>query len=252
MKKATLIFLSFLFALVVAGQKSNDSKRIAIQLTETTVVKDTTGNVYPFSIWSPLRVTGRYTFRPETPNDPNTAFFIIRLSDEEYEKRIASLPKPRESSNFQTGAKFSYFKTSDIDGNKLSSKNLKGKILVLNYWFINCPPCRMEIPELNKLTEQYKNDSSVVFVAVALDEKYDLKKFLKTSPFKYTIVDDGRNVAREYNINSYPTNVIIDQEGKIFFHSTGYSMNIAYWINKSIDELKKQAKEKKDVATAPQ
>lgn len=252
MKSAILTLLSLLLLFTVSGQKSNDPKKTVIQLTETTIVKDTTGTVYPYVVWNQLRISGRFKFKVENPDDPNTAFIIIRMSDEEYEKRIASLPKPRESSNFQTGAKFSYFKTSDIDGNKLSSKNLKGKILVLNYWFINCPPCRLEIPELNKLTEQYKNDSAVVFVAVALDEKYSLKKFLKTSPFRYAIVDNGRYIADEYRINSYPTNVVIDQEGKIYFHSTGYSMNIAHWINKSIDELKKQAAEKKDVAITAQ
>lgn len=184
-------------------------------------------------------MTGRYKLKAEKPGDPASAFIIVRLGDEEYEKRMADLPKPKESKYFKTGSPFSYFKATDLEGNKFSSKNLKDKILVLNFWFINCPPCKLEIPELNKLVEQYKNDSTVVFIAVALDEEYQLKKFLKTSPFFYSIIDNGRFLAQKYSITSFPTNVIIDKNGTIAFHSTGLSMSTAYWINKIIAELKK-------------
>ncbi|HEX7845717.1 MAG TPA: TlpA disulfide reductase family protein [Chitinophagaceae bacterium] len=251
MKTITLTFFSLLFAITVAAQNNSTAKQVPIQLTETTMVKDTVGTVYPYTVWRQLMATGRYSIKPEKPQDPATAFIIIRLTDEQYEAKMTTLPKPKESAYFKTGEKFHYFKTSDIDGNKISNKTLAGKILVLNYWFINCPPCRLEIPELNKLAEQYKNDSSVVFIAVALDTKSDLKHFLKTSPFKYSIVDDGRFIANEYRVTAYPTNVIIDHEGKVYFHSSGFASNMVYWLEKSINEIKK-GMPKKDMAVASQ
>ena len=95
--------------------------------------------------------TGRFTISPENPKDENSAFILIRLSDEDYEKRISSMPKPAESKFFRTGTEFTHIKARDIDGNKINTKNLLGKTIVLNFWFINCPPCRMEMPDLNKL-----------------------------------------------------------------------------------------------------
>ena len=53
----------------------------------------------------------------------------------------------------------------------------------MNFWFINCPPCRAEIPELNKLVDSFKTNDKVVFIAVALDDKQSLETFLEQSPF---------------------------------------------------------------------
>ncbi len=114
---------------------------------------------------------------------------------------------------------------------------MKGKIVVFNFWFINCPPCKREIPELNKLVEKYKDKNDVVFIAVALDEKSDLKDFLKTTPFNYTIVDAGRWIAAEIGINTFPTNVVVDQNGIVQFHATGYSLSLPSWIDKTIVSL---------------
>jgi len=215
-------------------------------LTESSVVKDSSGTVMPYTIWSSLLMTGRYKIK--TDEKDNADFIIYQLSDEEYEKALGALPKPKESNFFTTGSKFSHFKTTDIDGNKINTKSLAGKIIVLNFWFINCPPCRMEMPELSKLSDTYRSDSSIVFLAIALDKKYDLEQFLKGGRFGYAIIENGRFITDQYRINSYPTNVIVDQKGKIYFHSSGLSMGTVHWLKKSIEELKNSA-EKKD-ATA--
>ena len=215
-------------------------------LTESSVVKDTLGAVVPYTLWSSLLMTGRYKIK--TAEKDNTEFVLYRLSDEEYERALGTMPKPRESNFFRTGSRFSHFKTTDINGNKINTKSLGGKIIVLNFWFINCPPCRMEMPELSKLSDTYKLDSSIVFLAIALDKKYDIEQFLNGSSFGYTIIDNGRFITDQYHISSYPTNVIIDQNGKVYFHSSGLSTGTVHWLKKSIEELKNSA-EKKD-ATA--
>lgn len=215
-------------------------------LAESSVVKDSLGTVVPYTLWSRLLITGHYKIKADEKN--NTEFIIYRLSDEEYEKALGTMPKPPESNFFRTGSSFSHFKTTDINGNKINTKRLAGKIIVLNFWFINCPPCRMEMPELSNLSDSYKSDSSIVFLAIALDKKYDLEQFLNGTHFGYAIIDDGRFIADQYRINSYPTNVIVDQKGKVYFHSSGLSTSTVPWLKKSIMELKTSA-EKKD-ATA--
>jgi thiol-disulfide isomerase/thioredoxin len=214
-------------------------------ITESSVVKDTIGNVIPYNIWTRLMITGRYKIKSQKDSPE---LVIYRLSDEEYEKVLENLPKPPESKFFRTGGNFTHFKTTDINDNKVNTKNLTGKIIVLNFWFIKCPPCVMEMPELNKLTETYKSDSSVVFFAIALDKKYELEQFLKNTRFGYTIIDDGRFIADQYKITSYPTNVIIDQKGKVYFHSSGLSTSTVHWLKKSIDELKSSGEKKNATA----
>lgn len=238
--KRILAAIAFFIILVfpAIAQKQAPSK---VKLTENSVVKDTTGTTFPYDIWNKLLFTGRYSIRPENPQQENTAFIITRLSHEEFEKKMTSLPKPRESKYFKTGSNFSHFKAKDITGKKINTKELAGKTIVLNFWFINCPPCQKEIPDLHQLTETFKEDSSIVFLAVALDQKHELKDFLKTHPFGYKIIDDGRYISSQYGLNSYPTNVVISPDGKVYFHSSGLSSNTVYWLKKSIEELRQTA-----------
>ncbi len=194
-------------------------------------VRDSSGTVYPTVIWTRLTASGRYTLRMQPGG--KTAI-LSRLSDLDYERRMDQMPRPPESRFFKTGEKIASFNERDINGNKFNLKELTGKVVVLNFWFINCPPCRQEIPDLNELADKYRDNPDVVFIAVALDAKYDINDFLKTNPFRYHIIDDGRYIASRYGINSYPTNVVLDKQGKVVFHSTGFSMNTVAWVQKSI------------------
>ncbi len=238
------IITPLLFFFVVLLSNEASSQPSGAGLHENSVVKDTTGMQLPYAIWNQLLITGRYKIKQEKPGDPNTAFIIARMSEEEYERKLANMPKPADSKYFKTGARFTHFRTTDINGNKINTKALSGKILVINFWFINCPPCRNEIPGLNRLSEQYKGDSSVVFLAIALDQKYELKEFLKTHPFGYTVIDDGRSVSSQYGINGYPTNVVVSPEGNVAFHATGYALNTVPWIKKTVEKLKESTQKK--------
>lgn len=222
-------FLFFLSAIQAMAQPSN-----AVKLTDETVVKDSSGAVYPASVWKPLLTTGKYVLRALTPGSKDTEFLLVLLSEEEQKRRFNNLPKPRESPFFTTGKKPPSFSGKDLNGNKYKLKDLQGKVVVLNFWFVACGPCRVEIPELNKLADEYKDSSNVVFLAIALDPANDVEKFLKTTPFHYNIISDGRYISSIYRIVSYPTNAVIDKTGKVIFHSTGYGVSTLPWLRKSI------------------
>lgn len=233
MKQFLLVFMAFLLSAKLLAQLPANTPGTPVQLKlEEMVIKDSGGTIYPAELARRLLGTGKYTLRMS--KDRTTAFLAM-LSDAEIEKRNASLPKPAESKFFKTGQKIASFGERDMKGNKFSLKELAGKVVVLNFWFINCPPCRMEIPQLNELVVNYQHNPDVVFIAVSLDERYDIQEFLKTNPFRYNIIDGGRYIASKYNINLYPTHLVLDKEGKAVFHSSGYSMGTVPWIKKSID-----------------
>lgn len=128
------------------------------------------------------------------------------------------------------------YKTRSINKKKISSKDMLGKVVVLNFWFTTCPPCKAEIPNLNELKEKYKG-KDVEFIAFALDEEYKLDKFLKSKKFKYDIVAESRWLTGKFEIQAYPTNVIIDKEGKVQFYEVGYKSNIVEKMSYKIDKL---------------
>jgi peroxiredoxin len=215
----------------------------SIQMNEKSVVKDSTGKVYPFEAWRNLYWKGN-EIKAVDINNPKTEFLLIKLSETELEKKLASLPKPRETSLFKTGEKIKRFSATDIEGNKIDLESLKGKIVLLNFWFIHCAPCRIEMPDLNELVDSFKTGEKIVFISIALDSKEDLQNFLKTSPFKYKIIGEGGNIAAQYGVGSYPTHIILNKDGEVFFHTSGLAMNTIYWLKKSIRELLNEDKNK--------
>ena len=221
--------------------KNKIVQKKSIKITKETVVTDSSGQILPYEIWHSLKATGAYNIKPLDPNNENTSFILYKFSEKEIQINLVytdKLPKPADSKYFKTGETFSKIKTSDMYGNKINTKNLRGKIIVVNYWFANCLPCVTEMPELNKIVDKYKDDSSVVFISIALDDAKTIEKFLQLHPFKYAIIDNGKFLTTDNNINSYPTNVVVDQNGKVYFHTSGVALNTAKWISKSIEELK--------------
>src|SRR3569832_1469140 len=71
------------------------------------------------------------------------------------------------------------FTAATMDGARIDTSQLRGKILVFNLWFINCPNCLEEMKQLNKLVADYSGNKDVVFLAPAASRKGDLEKFLK-------------------------------------------------------------------------
>jgi len=236
MIKASLSIILLMISLIAGAQTVNNQNKKPV-LNEQSVVRGEDGQVRPASIWKKLVQTGKYAIKSRNTSTETgqPEWVVYELTAEHAKAILEKMAKPRQSESFVAGEKFQGFRTSDINGNKFDLRNTVGKVIVLNFWFINCPPCKTEIPDLNKLSETYK-DKDVIFLAVALDPKYDLKDFLKTNPFSYNIIDGGRFIADKYGVKGYPTHVVIDKTGIIKFSTLGLAPNTIAWIQKSIDE----------------
>lgn len=230
-----LFFLSA-FALFTFSSIAQNGKAIKAKLTEQTIVRDTAGTIIPAVVWQQIASNSNFAMYPKDPQQENTEFIIRRLSAKEKMSMLEKMPRPSETKVFRTGKRFAPFAEKDLEGNLFKSKELEGKVVVINFWFINCPPCRMEIPELNEMVAQYTDNKDVVFLAIALDEKWELQQFLKMMPFHYNIIPGGRNFARSYKVSSFPTHVVVDREGLVKFHTAGLARNTVHWIQKSVEE----------------
>jgi peroxiredoxin len=118
------------------------------------------------------------------------------------------------------GCKAPDFWAKTISGETISLSSFRGRTVVLNFWFIGCAPCIAEMPALNALADEYKDDE-VIFIAFAREDEVSLRKFLTKTEFKYKIVSEFYNVVDEYCLlGGWPTNMVIDKHGivrKIFF-----------------------------------
>lgn len=99
------------------------------------------------------------------------------------------------------------------------------KPVVVNFWFPSCPPCRAEMPDLERLWKQYQGDVVLVgvFVPNVVDSEQAARDFLREVGITYPVVTDARSeTALEYGVNGFPTTVFITRDGVVQRRWVGY------------------------------
>jgi len=181
-------------------------------------------------------------FVPEAYIDENKEIkaFALRPATEEEKKQIRSMMEGGEGEEaVPVGADARPFSVTDLKGKKYSLDKLKGKIVVINFWFMECRPCRMEIPELNKVVDKYKG-KDVVFLGMSTNRASQLENFLLKNEFKYTVIPDSSAVAGSYRVTGFPTHVVIDRNSKIAYFATGFGPGSVDRLSGEIEKLVKK------------
>jgi cytochrome c biogenesis protein CcmG/thiol:disulfide interchange protein DsbE len=108
------------------------------------------------------------------------------------------------------------FVLRDLAGKKTALSAYKGKVVLLNFWATWCPPCRAEMPALNRLYLQLRHRGLEV-VAVSSDRSInDIKNFLEDNRVDFLILfDEDRSAAKQYRVFSMPTTFLINRKGII-------------------------------------
>ncbi|GGH18825.1 TlpA family protein disulfide reductase [Mucilaginibacter phyllosphaerae] len=238
-KTLSLLIIIAAFALSAQSQQTpvtgNTVERPESFLNNKIII-DSAGAVLPRDSWRALLNSGGYTLK--STSESRDTMRLVRMTAADIELRESMMRLPKQSESFPVGAKMEMFKARDITGKKIDPKELQGKTIVLNFWFIACPPCKAEIPELNKIVADYATNPNVVFIAVCLDQRWEIKDFLKQTPFNYMQVADGRSYSNDFNVKGYPTSVVVDPQGIIRFSSTGYGGSVKH-LKKAIEESSK-------------
>lgn len=109
-----------------------------------------------------------------------------------------------------------------FDGGTLSLKELRGKVVLVNFWASWCPPCRAEAPALEAGWQKYKN-KNVVFVGVNIqDTEKDARAFIEEFGITYLNGWDlSRKVAVDYGVWGIPETFFLDWEGRITYKHVG-------------------------------
>lgn len=135
------------------------------------------------------------------------------------------------------------FSLEDVDGNKHDLSQLKGKVVVLNFWFIGCAPCKKEMPHLNTLVKEFKG-KDVVFLAFEVNNNDASKvKAVTKNNFDYVQIPTTRkDLPQLYKISTYPTSYVIDQKGIVRYALAGYNPFKLPEIGRTIERLLKGKK----------
>lgn len=148
-----------------------------------------------------------------------------RLSgDEEFQQYL-----DRKANAFE-GKQAPAFELTDLDGKKYTNASLKGKVLLLNFWFMACAPCITEVASLKKLQEDYAT-KGMELIAISTDPASKLGDFIKEKTIDYPVVSDGSDWGKKYKVSSYPTTYLIDKKGvirKVFIGASDWDATYTY------------------------
>lgn len=127
----------------------------------------------------------------------------------------------------------------DVNGNTVQLDDLKGQVLVLNFWSSQCNPCKTEMPDMQKAFENYQGEVEFVMINV-LDAMYDTKEtanaYIQENAYSLPIYFDVQyNAIQTYGVNSFPTTYIIDQNGYLYGRAVGILSYNA--LSEALDDL---------------
>jgi len=126
----------------------------------------------------------------------------------------------------------------DMKGGQISLVELKGKVVLVDFWASWCGPCRESFPWMNSVQEKYAAQGLVV-VGINLDQQpKDAEAFLKQVPANFTLLQDNKAVLPEaYGLIGMPSSYLLDRQGRLRATHTGFHISRVKEYETSIQQL---------------
>jgi peroxiredoxin/cytochrome c-type biogenesis protein CcmH/NrfG len=139
------------------------------------------------------------------------------------------------------------FSFTTAEGEFISLEELKGKVVLLDFWGTWCPPCVASVPALRDLNKKYSKEASFVMIGVSSDgDEEKWRAFTAREKMVWPqYLDRDHQMQKVFSVRAFPTYIVIDPEGVIRYRAVGMSFekeaNLADAINKAIKRLSKPA-----------
>ncbi|MGE6489820.1 peroxiredoxin family protein [Paenisporosarcina sp. NPDC076898] len=156
-------------------------------------------------------------------------FITVKSNLESTDSGESFKVKTSINSNIDTGLKLGKlppdFKLTTITGETLTLSDHKGKKVILNFWTSWCPPCKEEMPHMEKYYQKNKDSQNVEIIAINMTNSDNIKsveKFVDAYELTFPIpLDKSGNVMDAYEIKFLPETYLINSEGIIAHHIRG-------------------------------
>lgn len=113
------------------------------------------------------------------------------------------------------------FKLDALDGKTYRLENLRGKVVLIDFWATWCPPCRKELPAIEKIYREY-GEKGLVVLAVTSEPERVAASFIEKHGYTFPVLIDAEQTAYDlYAVRSIPVVIVIDRQGRISAHVTG-------------------------------
>lgn len=135
----------------------------------------------------------------------------------------AAVPVAALAGDIAPGATAPDFQLNSASGKPVSLSDLKGQVVLINFWASWCGPCRQEMPILDQLYHSYQAAGFTLLGVNVEPSAGDASKFLKSTPVSFPVLyDPNSKVSQLYQVSGMPSTIIVDREGKIRYVHHGY------------------------------
>jgi len=111
---------------------------------------------------------------------------------------------------------------SDLKGNAVSLSDFKGKVIFLNFWATWCPPCRNEMPAMEKLHRSLRSENFAILAVGLKEPGKKIEDFFKKRELSFTaLLDPTGEAAHQFGIASIPTTFIVNKNGELIGKAIG-------------------------------
>ena len=171
---------------------------------------------------------------------PRTALKAMEDAKKDVQKAPAAGDDDYTKGLLAVGAEAPGFSLKTADSKPISLAELKGKVVVLDFWATWCGPCKMAIPSLQKVADKYKDTGNVVVLGMLTDDDVSLaKKILKEKNATYTLVTNAESTGGKYKVSAIPCLYVVGPDGKIAARHVGFAESLPEDLAKVIDPLVK-------------
>jgi peroxiredoxin len=172
--------------LVTEGDAGQDTlQMVASTLAETRTEMDTLAQLI------------RYEHVKVSVDNPELRAAMAKLEAEDQRRQSASLT------------------LSDLTGKSWSLRDLRGKVVLVNFWATWCPPCRREMPDMETLYKRF-GARGLVILAISDEDRAKVEPFIAERKYSYPILlDPGRKVNEEFGVHGIPKSFVYDRDGKL-------------------------------------
>ncbi len=133
------------------------------------------------------------------------------------------------------------FRLPTPEGRNLRLGELRGQVVLVNFWASWCGPCRQEMPHLNKLYDKYRSAGfELLGINIDDDPKHGAATALRWGVNFPVLLDASKTVTRQYDLGAMPATVLIDRDGRVRFLHRGYREGMERQYEQQIRELVKE------------
>ena len=204
----------------------------AIAQKKQVIYLDTLGNESNLYEHIAILNTARYEWDYDE-SDPKISYIRFKRLSKKAHDSLTHLTYQKNLLLNKIDRPFVLSSVTDLSGKTWTQEELDSKVVVVNFWFVGCGPCEIEMAELNQLVAKYQDNPDVDFLSLCNSKGKKIQKFLERKQFDFHIVSAVDQTIPKFGISTFPTNFVVDH-GTVRLALEGTGRGAVYLLDEAV------------------